>query len=158
MECFAIDLFTFSYLTAGINFGDIARLTKDNVLENRLVYVRKKTQKQIKIPLQEQAKSLIHKYGTAENPYLFPILSNFHRTEQQKVNRIHKIISKVNRALKQIGEELNISIDLATVLKRSGVSTSLISEALGHSSERVTQIYLDSFGSDQMEDAMKNLL
>ena len=105
--------------------------------------------------------------GTAENPYLFPILSNFHRTEQQKVNRIHKIISKVNRALKQIGEELNISIDLttyvarhsfATVLKRSGVSTSLISEALGHSSERVTQIYLDSFGSDQMEDAMKNLL
>ena len=43
-------------------------------------------------------------------------------------------------------------------LKRSGVSTSLISEALGHSSERVTQIYLDSFGSDQMEDAMKNLL
>lgn len=167
MECFAIDLFTFSYLTAGINFGDIARLTKDNVLENRLVYVRKKTQKQIKIPLQEQAKSLIHKYGTAENPYLFPILSNFHRTEQQKVNRIHKIISKVNRALKQIGEELNISIDLttyvarhsfATVLKRSGVSTSLISEALGHSSERVTQIYLDSFGNDQMDNAMKNLL
>ena len=46
----------------------------------------------------------------------------------------------------------------ATVLKRSGVNTSLICEALGHSSERVTQIYLDSFGNDQMEDAMKNLL
>uniref|UniRef100_UPI003567D125 tyrosine-type recombinase/integrase n=1 Tax=Parabacteroides merdae TaxID=46503 RepID=UPI003567D125 len=46
----------------------------------------------------------------------------------------------------------------ATVLKRSGVNTTLICEALGHSSERVTQIYLDSFGNDQMEDAMKNLL
>lgn len=26
------------------------------------------------------------------------------------------------------------------------------------SAERVTQIYLDSFGNDQMDDAMKNLL
>lgn len=167
LECLAIDLFTFSYLAAGINFGDIARLTKDNILENRLIYIRKKTQKQIKVLLQEQAIKLIQKYSMPDNPYLFPILSSFHKTEQQKVNRIHKIIAKVNKSLKEIGERLNIPIDLttyvarhsfATVLKRSGVNTSLICEALGHSSERVTQIYLDSFGNDQMEDAMKNLL
>ena len=167
LECLAIDLFTFSYLAAGINFGDIARLTKDNILENRLIYIRKKTQKQIKVSLQEQAIKLIQKYSMPDNPYLFPILSSFHKTEQQKVNRIHKIIAKVNKSLKEIGERLNIPIDLttyvarhsfATVLKRSGVNTSLICEALGHSSERVTQIYLDSFGNDQMEDVMKNLL
>ena len=167
LECLAIDLFTFSYLAAGINFGDIARLTKDNILENRLIYIRKKTQKQIKVSLQEQAIKLIQKYSMPDNPYLFPILSSFHKTEQQKVNRIHKIIAKVNKSLKEIGERLNIPIDLttyvarhsfATVLKRSGVNTSLICEALGHSSERVTQIYLDIFGNDQMEDAMKNLL
>lgn len=167
LECLAIDLFTFSYLAAGINFGDIARLTKDNILENRLIYIRKKTQKQIKVSLQEQAIKLIRKYSIPDNPYLFPILSNFHKTEQQKVNRIHKIIAKVNKSLKEIGERLNIPINLttyvarhsfATVLKRSGVNTTLICEALGHSSERVTQIYLDSFGNDQMEDAMKNLL
>ena len=167
LECLAIDLFTFSYLAAGINFGDIARLTKDNILENRLIYIRKKTQKQIKVSLQEQAIKLIQKYSMPDNPYLFPILSSFHKTEQQKVNRIHKIIAKVNKSLKEIGERLNIPIDLttyvarhsfATVLKRSGVNTSLICEALGHSSERVTQIYLDSFGNDQMGDAMKNLL
>ena len=167
LECLAIDLFTFSYLAAGINFGDIARLTKDNILENRLIYIRKKTQKQIKVLLQEQGIKLIQKYSMPDNPYLFPILSSFHKTEQQKVNRIHKIIAKVNKSLKEIGERLNIPIDLttyvarhsfATVLKRSGVNTSLICEALGHSSERVTQIYLDSFGNDQMEDAMKNLL
>ena len=167
LECLAIDLFTFSYLAAGINFGDIARLTKDNILENRLIYIRKKTQKQIKVSLQEQAIKLIQKYSMPDNPYLFPILSSFHKTEQQKVNRIHKIIAKVNKSLKEIGERLNISIDLttyvarhsfATVLKRSGVNTSLICEALGHSSERVTQIYLDNFGNEQMEDAMKNLL
>ena len=167
LECFSIDLFTFSYLTAGINFVDIARLTDDSIMENRLVYIRKKTKKQIKVPLQSQAVELIGKYKQQDNPYLFPILSPYHKTEQQKVNRVHKVIAKVNKTLKRIGEQLDVSIDLttyvarhsfATVLKRSGVNTSLISEALGHSSEKVTQIYLDSFGNDQMDDAMKNLL
>ena len=46
----------------------------------------------------------------------------------------------------------------ATTLKRAGVSTSLICEALGHSSEKVTQIYLDSFENTQMDAAMQNLL
>jgi len=69
--------------------------------------------------------------------------------------------------LENIGRSLGIELKLttyvarhsyATVLKRSGVSTSIICESLGHSSERVTQIYLDSFGNEQMDAAMKNLL
>lgn len=162
-----IDLFTFSYFMGGINFVDMAYLTKDNIIDNRLIYSRRKTSKLIKLPLQPKAIELIQKYADPDNPYLFPILSAFHKTEQQQRNRIHKVIAKVNDRLKAIGEELNLPIELttyvarhsfATSLKRSGVNTSLISEALGHSSERVTQIYLDSFGNDQMEDAMKNLL
>ena len=146
---------------------DMAYLTKKNIIDNRLVYSRRKTNKLIKLPLQPRAIGLINKYSSPGNPYLFPILSTFHKTEQQQRNRIHKVISKVNLRLKAIGKELGLPIDLttyvarhsfATVLKRSGVNTSLICEALGHSSERVTQIYLDSFGNDQMDNAMKNLL
>jgi len=73
----------------------------------------------------------------------------------------------VNGHLEKIGRSLGIDLKLttyvarhsyATVLKRSGVSTSIISESLGHSSERVTQVYLDSFENKQINDAMKNLL
>ena len=65
------------------------------------------------------------------------------------------------------GEHLHLPITLttyvarhsfATVLKRSGVSTSIISESLGHSSEKTTQIYLDSFENSQIDAAMQNLL
>ena len=166
-EKLAIDLFTFSYLTAGINFTDIARLTNNNLMDGRLVYTRKKTKKLITIPLQPRAVELITKHARKDTPYLFPILSPFHKTEQQKAHRIHKVIAKVNKALKEIGKELEIQIDLttyvarhsyATVLKRSGVSTAIISESLGHSSERVTQIYLDSFENSQIDAAMANLL
>lgn len=164
---FSIDLFLFSYFMGGINFVDIAYLTNDNIIDNLLVYIRKKTKKQIKLPLQAIAIELINKYRQCNNQFLFPILSAFHQTEQQKINRVRKVIKQINKQLKAIGKELGLPIDLttyvarhsfATSLKRSGVSTSLICEALGHSSERVTQIYLDSFGNDQMDDAMKNLL
>ena len=165
MEILAIDLFTFSYLTAGINFIDIALLKKENIIDNRIVYCRHKTKKQIIVPLQSEAIEMIEKYKGTD--YLFPILSTFHETEVQIANRLHKVLSKVNRHLKEIGEKLKLPIPLttyvarhsfATVLKRSGVSTSIISESLGHSSERITQVYLDSFGNEQMSKAMKNLL
>ncbi|MFV0272593.1 MAG: phage integrase SAM-like domain-containing protein [Macellibacteroides fermentans] len=163
----AIDFFTFSYIMGGINFVDIAYLTKENLIDNRLIYTRRKTKKLIKLPLQDKAIELIIKYNKADNQYLFPILSCSHKTDQQRANRVHKVITKVNERLKSIGKDLEITIDLttyvarhsfATVLKRSGVSTSIICESLGHSSEKVTQIYLDSFENSQIDEAMRNLL
>ena len=163
---FPIDIFAFTYYCGGINFIDIANLTQANIMENKLIYKRHKTGKLIKIPLQPQAFELIKKYHSKENPYLFPILSDFHATEIQKANRIHKVITKVNKRLKEIGEELNLPIPLttyvarhsqATVMKKAGVSTAVIREIMGHSSERVTQIYLDSFDNEQIDEAMKSL-
>ena len=81
---FPIDVFAFTYYCGGINFVDIANLTKDNIAEDRLIYKRQKTNKLIKIPLQPQARAIIEKYLTDESPYLFPILSTLHKTETQK--------------------------------------------------------------------------
>lgn len=162
----AIDLFYFSYLSGGINFVDMAYLTRDNIVDTRLVYTRKKTKKLIKLPIQDKALFIVEKYHS-DNAYLFPILSAFHKTAQQKANRVNKVLRIINKSLKEIGEELELPIDIttyvarhtyATVLKRSGVNTSIISESLGHSSEKITQIYLDSFENSQIEEAMKNLL
>lgn len=164
---FPIDIFAFTYYCGGINFVDIANLTKANLIDGKLIYRRKKTSSLIKIPLQSQAQAIIDKYMTRDSTYLFPILSSDHITETQKANRIHKVITKVNARLKQIGEELDLPITLttyvarhsqATVMKKAGVSTSVIREIMGHSSEKVTQIYLDSFDNEQIDNAMKNLL
>lgn len=164
---FPIDLFAFTYYTGGINFVDIANLTKDNIIDNRLVYKRSKTGKLIKLPLTQQAKELIKKYHDCKNPYLFPIFSARHTTEQAKANRLHKVITKVNDRLKQIGETLNLPITLttyvarhsqATIMKKAGVPTSIIGQIMGHSSERVTQVYLDSFDNEQINSAINNLL
>ena len=162
------DIFVFSYLCGGINFTDIARLTKDNIVEGRLHYVRQKTGKLIKIGIPDEAMSIIKKYAPESKGYLFPILDEkIHKTSIQKQNRIHKVLAKVNKNLKilatQLGVEANMTTyvarhSFASVLKKSGVSIALICEALGHSDLATTQIYLDSFDNEQVDEAMKNLL
>ena len=167
MESLAVDLFTFSYFEAGINFIDMAMLKHENIVDGQLVYYRKKTKKRIIVPLQSQALAIIAKYRAKSSVYLFPILSLYHQTEVQKANRLHKVLAKVNSHLKDIGEKLALPLPLttyvarhsfATVLKRAGVATSIISESLGHSSEHITQVYLDSFENEQVNRAMKHLL
>lgn len=159
----AVALFSFSYFMGGINFVDMAYLTSKNIVGGRLIYTRRKTGKLINLPLSSEALSVLEAKNSIGGNYLFPILSPSHKTELMKLNRLHKVITKVNRVLKQIGEELNLPVKLttyvarhsfATVLKREGVSTSIICETLGHSSEKVTQIYLDSFENSQIDEAL----
>ena len=97
-----------------------------------------------------------------------PILDiNTHITEKKKQIRIHNLLYKIDKQLKAIAKLAGLNVNLttyvarhsfATVLKNSGVSIPLISEALGHSDLATTQIYLDSFENSQMDEAMKNLL
>ncbi len=147
----AVTLFTFSYFMGGINFVDMAFLTEKNIMDSRLVYRRKKTAKLINLPLQEEALLVLKRYKNNGSPYLFPILSNLHKTEQQRLNRLHKVITKVNKALKAIGEELNIPIKLTTYVARHSYATTIclsngapietLSKMMGHTSIRSTQIY-----------------
>ena len=120
---FPIDLFAFSYFMGGINFVDIAYLTKDNIIDDRLIYTRRKTGRLIKLPLQSKAMELIQKYANPDNPYLFPIFSAYHKTEQQKLNRVHKVISKVNKRLKVLVSPVRFLV--APLLKGFKIGKSL---------------------------------
>ena len=162
------DIFIFSYLCGGINFTDIANLTKTNITNGRIHYIRQKTGKLIKLGISEEAMQIIKKYESESKGYLFPILNaNIHKTPLQKQNRIHKMLGKINKNLKLIAAQLNVDANMTTyvarhsfasVLKKSGVSIALISEALGHSDLSTTQVYLDSFDNEQIDAAMQNLL
>jgi integrase len=166
------NIFLFSFYNRGINFSDIAMLKWENIRENRLTYTRLKTGKYYNILLLDPALDILLYYRSnfyrGENSYIFPILDDQrHLTPISIQNRLHKVLGQTNKDLKLIGEQLGIKTPLttyvarhsyATVLKRSGVSTSIISEAMGHDSERTTQIYLDNFENDVLDEASMALL
>ena len=167
----AKDLFLFSYLSCGINLTDILHIRYADIVDGRLVFNRQKTGKLLSFQLQPAALDILDKNrqpNAHPQDYVFPVLRrSVHITAQQQYGRVQRTNKRINRYLKLIGEHLHLPITLttyvarhsfATVLKRSGVSTSIISESLGHSSEKITQIYLDSFENSQIDAAMQNLL
>ncbi|GAB3809499.1 site-specific integrase [Spirosoma humi] len=171
----AKDLFLFSYYCGGINFVDMATLRWKNIgtdLEDkpRLSYIRQKTGGKFSLRLMPVVLAILERYKGEDvypNAYIFPILNTaLHKTPTQMHNRCSKIMGQVNQDLKTIGTAVGITTPLTTyvarhafasALKHSGVSTAVISEAMGHTDERTTQIYLSEFDTDLVDAAFENL-
>ena len=165
------EIFVYSYYCGGINFVDIAHLKWTNIVNGRLQYTRQKTGGEFNIALLPPAQKILQDFKesnfTREDSYIFPILSDFHKTPQQMRDRIHKINRQTNEDMKVIATMVNINSDLTTyvarhsfanIQKNSGTPIAIIKEMLGHDSETTTQVYLDGFGNDVIDEAMKNLL
>ena len=119
---FARDIFMFSYLTAGINFKDIATLRYCDLDNGRIYYSRHKTQKNMNTILLPDAMTILNKYmkkDAGAEDYIFPVLDrNIHITEQQQADRIQKVLKQVNRKLKIISKALNLKINLTTYVAK----------------------------------------
>lgn len=167
----AQNYFLFSYYNRGINFIDMAYLKWEAITDNKLTYTRSKTKENFNIGMLEPAIEILKYYKKnfphSENDYVFPILDHTHVTAKSKDYRIDKVLKQVNGDLKIIGQTANIKEKLttyvarhsyATIMKNSGVSIGIISEAMGHSSEKTTQIYLESFENRILDEASKAIL
>jgi integrase len=162
-------VFLFAYYNQGINLVDLAQLRWDTHLsEGRLNYTRSKTKDQFSIRLNERSMEILALLDRIRvDAYLFPILNEkVHVNETQKKDRIKKINHEINTNLKEIARLCGISLHLttyvsrhsyATVLKRAGVSTAVISEGMGHETEAITQHYLDNFDKSVLDEANEYL-
>ena len=119
----------------------------------------KKNLKPVLIPLTETIQDLICKWGNPKQKpqdYVFNVLAPG-LTPLQTYNRAHDFYSKINAGMKLIAEKQKIADktttyvarhSYASVMKRNGAPKELISENLGHSDLRTTEIYLASFEMD----------
>jgi site-specific recombinase XerD len=157
---FAQDLFMFSFYTRGMSFIDIAYLQVKNIHNDRLQYRRSKTGQMFTIKLTTEAMEIVEKYSdlSKKDSYLFPIVQH----EEKKFTEYKNAMRLTNKKLKDIGELAECSIPVttyvarhswATIAKRGGISTTVISEGLGHATEHITQVYLDGFENSVLDDA-----
>lgn len=155
----AVDMALFSFLACGIPFVDIAHLTKANLEEGGkvLAYHRQKTGALIRMEVNEGMQLLMDRYSGGDTHFLFPVLPEDATHEQYKY-----CLAMENLYLKQISLSLNLEDKITTYVLRHawaseayhrGVPISIISQALGHASEKTTRIYLSAFDLDKMTEA-----
>ena len=155
----AADMALFSFLACGIPFVDIAHLTRANLEDGGkvLAYHRQKTGVLIRMEVSQGMQQLIDRYSCPDAHFLFPVLPEDATHEQYK-----NCLAKENKYLKQICIDLELLDVLTTYVFRHawaseayhrGVPISIISQALGHTSEKTTRIYLAAFDLDKMTEA-----
>jgi integrase len=153
--------FLFCYHARGMCFTDIAHLKKSNITDNTIHYRRKKTNQVLEVKIVPAMRRILDRYAaeTAGSEYLFPIM-----TKKGKDLRLQyeSGLRVQNKRLKKIAAMLNINKGLstncarhswATVAKNEGLPLAVISEGLGHTSQKTTEIYLASLEQAHLDHA-----
>ena len=175
-EARAKDMWLFAYFANGMNVKDIAFLKYENINNETLSYIRSKTKNStkeniitIEVSINEDIKRIIKKWGnkpTKPQGLIFDILHPKDLSGLQIYRDINQAVKSINLYMKRIASNLNLERapttnfarhSFSTVLKRSGVPIEMISEQLGHTSIKTTQIYLGSFGTEQKREITKYL-
>lgn len=160
------DLFLLSFYLRGIPFVDLAYLRKSDVQNNIVTYYRKKTGQQLCVTLETYARTIIKRYAERckDSPYLLPIITEVGLMGHKQYKSALRLY---NKHLHRISERFNLGVTLtsyvarhtwATTARYKGIPVSLISTGMGHASEKVTYVYLDSFENKTLSDANKKVI
>ncbi|MEI2755110.1 MAG: site-specific integrase [Chitinophagaceae bacterium] len=165
------NLFLLSYCFIGINLADLLTLTKENIIDGRIIFRRKKTHKVYSIWVQEKAKEIFRYYVTAlpENnkEFLLPFVKQKNNPIQLKKD-IQQATKNCNDYLEKLAKLCKIEKPVtsyyaryswANIARALGYSKDLIAEALGHEyGNRVTGIYLDNYDNATLDNMNERVI
>jgi integrase/recombinase XerD len=158
--CFdARNKFLISYMLYGMNFCDMVMLTKDNIVNGRIEYQRNKTTAPFNVLITPTLQALLNLYIKSEQHSIFNVVK---RTDPVLANKDVKNARRLfNDRLKDLAKLCGIETNLTSYVSRHSFAThaklhkipvEAISEMLGHTSIKTTQIYLDSLPSTTLDE------
>ena len=162
----ARDLFLLSFYLRGIPFVDLIRLRKSDLSRGMLRYRRSKTGRLLAVAVEPCAQEILRKYAAkaAGSMYLLPVLSKEgKRGYRQYQNALRRYNLHLHRLSALLGLKTHLTSYVArhswaTAAYRQGIPVAVISESLGHSSEKVTYTYLASFDNRTLSRANRKII
>lgn len=157
-ESLAKDLFLFSYYTRGMSFIDIAYLKKSDLRDGYLIYKRKKTGQELRVAWCPCMQRIVDRHPSLDGEHLLGIIDNTLTTNLRKQYHYRqcRLNQKLQRFAKRIGLPMKVTMycarhSWATIAREKGIPVSVISQGMGHHSEKTTQIYLKSISAKEID-------
>ncbi|WP_044271863.1 tyrosine-type recombinase/integrase [Bacteroides timonensis] len=161
--------FQLMFLFRGMPFIDLAYLRKIDVQGNRIVYRRHKTGKQMTVCIPREALPLLKEFKDKNEAslYLFPILNTETKGDYALYKCYQKALRNFNKMLRLLARDLLPGIKISSYTARHTWATlayhmkmpiGIISQALGHSSIRVTETYLKPFENERVDKENRKLI
>lgn len=154
-EALARDLFLFSFYTRGMSFVDIVNLRKSDVRNGQLVYIRQKTGQELRVAWRENMQAIVDRHPSLDGEHLLGVLNShldlsLRRQYLQQQNKVNYYLRRLSIRL-ALPKPLTMYVarhSWATIARGMHIPVSVISDSLGHDSEKTTQIYLKSIDED----------
>ena len=163
---FARDMFLFSFYTRGMSFVDMSFLRQENITAGRLQYVRRKTKRPLSIRWEPCMQAIVDRYPPNTTGYLLPILTKEGETAEELYRQYKTRIFEVNRSLHTLSEKMGLEYPITTYTARHSwasiaynkrIPVAVISESMGHSTEKTTRIYLTSLDTSEIDKANRSI-
>ena len=157
--------FFFCFHARGMSFVDMAYLRKENIRQGVISYYRKKTGQKIEVTLTPTLQRIIDSFSgeVRHSPYLFPIIRNTAKSARLQYEnglRLQNKRLKKLSALAGVRGKLSTHVSRhswATIGKKQNQPLWVISEGLGHSSEKMAYTYLASFDRSTLDRANEQI-
>ena len=160
---FAWRLFMFCFQAQGMCFIDMAHLRKEHIKDGVCRYYRQKTGQQIEVAVNEGMRQIIEGFASEvrDSPYLFPIIKHegaLARRDYESALRTQNRRLQALSKLAGIGRRISTHVarhTFATITRGGGIPTQVISEMLGHTTEKMTHNYFASLDHSVSEQAYR---
>lgn len=165
-----LDMFLFAYYACGLRISDIITLRWCDIDYNKkeLDKIQVKTRGRNIIPLTDEALEILHRWQDQHEVFVFGLLpDDFNLKDEEKLRtRRNSITSDINKSLgritKKVGFDKKVSFHMArhswaVAALEQGVSISMISSLLGHTSTAITEKVYAEFRQEAKAEAVRNL-
>lgn len=177
----ARDLFLFSFYTRGMSFVDMAYLRQSDIQGNVIRYRRRKTGQLFNVRIVPPLQEIIDLYREMCSPWVLPVMLHhcpdrssqpyeFQGETHEKRLEYERILHKryknsrshflrlLRRVSNRLGLEQNLTFNMArhtwaSRARKQNIPIAVISEGLGHTSEKTTRIYLDELEAERIDQA-----
>lgn len=159
----ARDLFLFLFYARGMCFVDVFNLRYDSINGEYICYRRSKTSAPLQVKIVKEMREILDRYHEEDSPYLFPFLrrNRYNGKEIAEKSSLRRINRQLNKIGKMMGLKLTTYVarhSWASLLEECGFATSVISNGMGHGSERTTKKYLKGMPSQVIDNANEEML
>ena len=161
-----LDILLFMLYARGMAFNDVYKLTWQMVADGHIRYRRSKTGIFIDVLIVPELERIMRRYRRKGSPYVFPFLHAARKGHREGELSERSALRRVNRAAHEIGRLAGLSLPLttyvlrhtwATLMLEDGQPVELISQGLGHTSIRTTQIYLARISVQKVDAAVSGM-
>lgn len=163
----ARDICKLMFYLRGIPFSDLAYLRRCDLRGDVLVYRRRKTGTCMEVRVCREARVLIRRYSAPADSggWLFPFLTGS-KGAREEYALYRRSLNAFNRDLRLLCRSLGLSGLSSYTLRHTWATTAyhceihpgIISQAMGHSSVRVTETYLKPFPGGRIEAANREVI